>query len=106
MDPGTTHPHRLLTKEYRTLSYAAGPLVVVQRTTDISYGEIAWVMLPGGARRLAQVLEVDSDRAVVQVFAGTRTGPGAHARHVHGDVARLSVSLTMLGRVLDGSAPD
>ncbi len=104
MDPGVTHPPRLLTKEYRTLSYAAGPLVVVQRTTDISYGEIAWVMLPGGARRLAQVLEVDSDRAVVQVFAGTRGLDLERTRVMFtGDVARLSVSLTMLGRVLDGA---
>jgi len=95
---------KLLTKEYRTLSYASGPLIFVQRVSGVAYGEIAHILLPDGSRRVAQILEVDGDRAVVQVFAGTRGLDLERTRVVFtGDVARLNVSLTMLGRVLDGA---
>ena len=95
---------KLLTKEYRTLSYASGPLMFVQRVTDVAYNETVHILLPDGSRRVGQVLEVDGDRAVVQVFAGTRGFDLERTRVIFtGDVARLNASLTMLGRVLDGS---
>jgi V/A-type H+-transporting ATPase subunit B len=54
-----------------------------------------------GQVRQGQVLEVDGDRAVVQVFAGTQgLGLDEAAARFTGDVARLGVSLDMLGRTL------
>jgi V/A-type H+-transporting ATPase subunit B len=95
---------RLLTTEYRTLSQIRGPLIFVERTADVAYNEIVEIIGPDGEVRLGQVLEVDRKRCMVRIFLGT-SGLDLEQTRVRftGDVARLGVSLSMLGRVLDGS---
>jgi V/A-type H+-transporting ATPase subunit B len=95
---------RLLTTEYRTLSQIRGPLVFVDRIADVAYNEIVEVVGPGGDVRLGQVLEVDQQQCMVRIFLGT-SGLDLDTTRVRftGDVARLGVSLSMLGRVLNGS---
>ncbi len=94
----------LVTKEHRTISRIAGPLVFVDRIRGVAYGEIAEIIGPEGEVRLGQVLEVDRGLGVVQIFAGTGGLDLARTRvRFTGDVARLDVSLSMLGRVLNGS---
>jgi len=94
----------LVTKEYCTVTRIAGPLLFVERLRDVAYGERVEIAGPDGAVRLGQVLEVDGRLGVVQVFAGTAGLDLARTRaRFTGDVARLGVSLSMLGRVLDGS---
>jgi V/A-type H+-transporting ATPase subunit B len=94
----------LITKEYRTLSRIAGPLVFIERIQGVAYGEIVEITGPDGETRLGQVLEVDKRLGVVQVFAGTSGLDLARTRvRFTGDVARLEVSLSMLGRALNGS---
>src|SRR3990172_5465930 len=57
-----------------------------------------------GVTRLGQVLEVDRQRCMVRVFLGTSGLDLARTRvRFMGDVVRLDVSLSMLGRVLNGS---
>jgi len=94
----------LYTLEYRTLSYLSGPLLFVENVQDVGYNEIVELHGPDGLIRRGQVLEVDRNRAVVQVFSGTR---GLDLRetkaHFTGTVARLGVSLEMLGRLFSGS---
>lgn len=94
----------LVTKEYRTLFQIKGPLIFVERTADIAYGEMVEIVDPDGEVRLGQVLEVDRQRCMVRVFVGT-SGLDLNRTRVRfrGDIARLDVSLSMLGRVLDGS---
>ncbi|MCB9419505.1 MAG: V-type ATP synthase subunit B [Ardenticatenaceae bacterium] len=93
----------LVTKEYRTISRIAGPLLFIDRTEEIAFSEIVEITGPRGEVRLAQVLEVDRRLGVIQVFAGTSGLDLVHTRaRFTGDVARLDVSLSMLGRVLDG----
>ncbi len=94
----------LLTKQYRTLSYVSGPLVFVERVRGVGFGEIVEVTGADGAVRKGQVLEVNRDRAVVQVFTGTR-GLDVDTTRVYftGEVARLGVSTEMLGRMLNGA---
>jgi V/A-type H+-transporting ATPase subunit B len=94
----------LVTKEYRTLTRIAGPLIFVERIQGVAYGEIVAIVDPDGQERLGQVLEVNQRLGVVQVFAGTGGLDLARTRvRFTGDVARLGVSLSMLGRVLDGT---
>ena len=57
--------------EYRTVGGVAGPLVVVNTVKKPKYAEIVDLRLGDGSVRRGQVLEVDGDRAVVQVFEGT-----------------------------------
>lgn len=94
----------LITKEYRTVTRIAGPLVFVDQIRDVGYGEIVEITAPDGEKRLGQVLEVDKQRGVVQLFAGTG-GLDLNRTRVRftGDVARLNVSLSMLGRAFNGS---
>src|SRR5512139_281571 len=94
----------LITKEYRTVSRIAGPLIFVERIRGVAYGEIVEITGPAGEVRLGQVLEVDQQLGIVQVFGGTSglNLTQTQARFT-GEVARLGVSLSMLGRVLDGS---
>src|SRR5574341_1060640 len=80
----------LLTKQYRTLSYVSGPLIFVERVKDVGFGEMVEVTGADGVTRTGQVLEVNHDRAVVQVFTGTR-GLDVDSTRVHftGAAARL-----------------
>jgi V/A-type H+-transporting ATPase subunit B len=94
----------LVTKEYRTISQIKGPLLFVQRTADVGYNEIVEIIDRDGATRLGQVLEVDQDLCLVQVFVGTTGLDNTQTRvRFTGDVARLDVALSMLGRVFDGA---
>jgi V/A-type H+-transporting ATPase subunit B len=94
----------LVTKEYRTLSQIKGPLIFVEHIADVAYNEIVEIISPAGDVRLGQVLEVDKQRCMVRVFVGTSGLDLARTRvRFTGDVARLDVSLSMLGRILDGS---
>lgn len=100
----TTPKPDLITKEFRTLSQIRGPLIFVERITEAAYNEIVEITSPQGDVRLGQVLEVDRHRCMVRVFVGT-SGMDLVKTKIRftGDVARLNVSLSMLGRVLDGS---
>ena len=95
---------RLVTKEYCTVTQIKGPLIFVDRIADVAYNEIVEITDPEGNSRLGQVLEVDRQRCMVRVFLGTSGLDLEKTRaRFKGDVARQDVSLSMLGRVLDGS---
>ncbi len=93
----------LVTKSYRTVSRISGPLLFIDRTREVAFGEIVEIVGGDGVTRLAQVLEVDHRLGVVQVFTGTSgLDLGLTTVRFSGDVARLDVAPAMLGRVLDG----
>ena len=58
-------------KSYKTIANISGPLMLVQNVEGIKYGELTLIELPSGEVRRGQVLEVDGDKALVQVFGGT-----------------------------------
>jgi len=91
-------------KEYLTISYVAGPLIIVEKTTDVKYQELVEIELSSGEIRRGQVLEVTEDKATVQVFEGT-TGIDVFDSKVRFlcKVIELPVSLDILGRIFDGS---
>ncbi|HYY49058.1 MAG TPA: V-type ATP synthase subunit B, partial [Thermoplasmata archaeon] len=43
--------------EYRTITEIAGPLVFVEKTEWVGYGELVEVGLPDGSRKRGQVLD-------------------------------------------------
>lgn len=94
----------LTRKTYRTVSSVSGPLVTVERVRDVGYSELAELTSQDGVQRMGQVLEVDDDRAVIQMFAGTRglNVPDTRVRFT-GEGAKLDVSPAMLGRVFNGA---
>ncbi|CAH8391094.1 unnamed protein product [Eruca vesicaria subsp. sativa] len=90
--------------EYRTVSGVAGPLVILEKVKGPKYQEIVNIRLGDGSMRRGQVLEVDGEKAVVQVFEGT-SGIDNKFTTVQftGEVLKTPVSQDMLGRIFNGS---
>ena len=79
--------------EYRTISGVNGPLVILDHVKFPKYAEIVNLTLPNGDERQGQVLEIEGDKAVVQVFEGTAgIDAKATACQFTGDVMRMPVS--------------
>jgi V/A-type H+-transporting ATPase subunit B len=92
-----------VSKEYKTISEIAGPLVFVKKTEPISYQELVSVKLSDGSTKRGQVLDTSDDMVVVQIFEGT-TGIDRNASvRFLGETMKMPVSKDMLGRVLSGS---
>jgi len=90
-------------KEYKTIADVAGPLMLVEQVEGIKYNELVEIELPGGDIRRGQVLEVDRDRALVQIFEGsTGLNIGSAKVRFQGKAIELPVSMDLLGRVFSG----
>ena len=92
-----------LPEKYRTISNLSGPLMMVNKVQDVSYDELAEITLGDGEHRRGRVLEIDQDRALVQVYAGS-SGIDVNSTEIRflGDVLKLPVSKDMLGRIFNG----
>ena len=92
-----------LPEKYRTISNLSGPLMMVNKVHDVSYDELAEITLGDGEHRRGRVLEIDQDRALVQVYEGS-SGIDVNSTEVSflGDVLKLPVSKDMLGRIFNG----
>lgn len=90
-------------KEYRTIGEVVGPLMAVDRVQGVKYEELIEVRLQNGELRRGQVLEVQEDKALVQIFEGT-SGINLKDSAVRflGHPLELGVSEDMIGRVFDG----
>lgn len=88
---------------YSTVREVKGPLLVIERTRGVAYGELGEVIGPDGEPRRVQVIEVGTDYAVVQVLGPTLGLPakGSTVRF-YGKTYRLGVSEELVGRILDG----
>mmetsp|Transcript_27633 Transcript_27633/g.33543 ORF Transcript_27633/g.33543 Transcript_27633/m.33543 type:complete len:495 (-) Transcript_27633:200-1684(-) len=90
--------------EYRTIAGVSGPLVALDKVKKAKYAEIVNIQLGDGTARRGQVLEVDGERAIVQVFEGTSGIDGKNTKlEFTGEVMKAPVSLDMLGRIFNGS---
>jgi len=90
--------------EYTTVSEVSGPLMIVEGIEDVSFNEVVKIKTSDGEERTGQVLEAFLDKAVVQVFEGTKglDTDKTSARFI-GETMKLGVSKDILGRVFDGT---
>ena len=90
-------------KEYRTISEVVGPLMLVSGVSDVKYDELVEIEQADGEIRRGRVLEVNGDRAMLQLFEGSQglRISDAKARFL-GRSIELDVAPDMLGRVFDG----
>ena len=58
-------------KEYKSITNISGPLLMVEGVEGVKYEELVDIKLNDGSLRSGKVLEVDRDKALVQVFEGT-----------------------------------
>ncbi|MDD4690872.1 MAG: V-type ATP synthase subunit B [Eubacterium aggregans] len=92
-----------MNKEYKTIQEVVGPLMLVDEVEGIKYDELVEIQQADGEKRIGKVLEVDGDKAMVQLFEssqGLRISDSKVRFEGHG--MELGVSKDMLGRVFDG----
>ena len=90
-------------KEYHTIKEVVGPLMLVEGVSGVTYDELVEITQANGEKRSGKVLEVNGDKALVQMFEssnGLRID-NSSVRFL-GRGIELSVSMDMLGRVFDG----
>ncbi|NLO85836.1 MAG: V-type ATP synthase subunit B [Clostridiales bacterium] len=90
-------------KEYRTIKEVVGPLMLVEGVEGVTYNELVEIKQENGEIRRGKVLEINGDRALVQLFEssnGLRIDTSTARFLGHG--IELAVSMDMLGRVFDG----
>ncbi|UAL07758.1 MAG: V-type ATP synthase subunit B [Candidatus Methanogranum gryphiswaldense] len=92
-----------VSKEYKTISQIAGPLVFVKNTEPVGFQEMVSVRLSNGTIKRGQVLDTSNDMVVVQIFEGTSGIDRAASVRFLGDTMKMPVSKDMLGRILSGS---
>lgn len=93
-----------MAKEYITTRQIAGPLIIVEHVEKATYNEIVDIKAPDGSLRRGQVLEVNGDRALIQVFEGTSgLNLGETKVRFEGRGIEVGVSPSILGRIFDGS---
>jgi len=90
-------------KEYNTIKEVAGPLMLVEQVEGAKYEELVEIELSSGELRNGRVLEVNRDKALIQLFEGV-TGVNVFNTKVRfkGKGMELDVSEDILGRVFDG----
>ena len=90
-------------KEYQTVSSIYGPLMLVESVDKAKFGHIVDVELGDGSIRHGQVLQVENDKVLIQVFEGT-SGIDVKDTTVRflGKPLELAVSKDILGRVVNG----
>lgn len=90
-------------KEYRTIKEGAGPLMLVEGVSGVTYDELGEIELVDGEVRRCKVLEVNGSNALVQLFDAS-TGINLSNSKVRflGRSMELGVSEDMLGRVFNG----
>lgn len=92
----------LLTRRLRGARAIAGPLLFLEGVPSARMGEIVQIRC-GPEERRGQVIELSGARVAVQVLEETRGLAPARAEiTLTGEIAKLGVSRSMLGRVMDG----
>lgn len=90
-------------KEYKTITEIVGPLMLVEKVEGVKYDELVEIEMQNGEMRRGKVLEINEDKALVQLFEGSSgiNIKESKARFT-GKSLELGVSEDMLGRVFDG----
>lgn len=90
-------------KEYKTIREVAGPLMLVEHVEGVKYDELVEIQTQTGEIRRGRVLEVNGDKALVQLFEGSQ-GINITESKIRflGHSLELPVSMDLLGRVFDG----
>ena len=92
----------MIHRHYRTATDIQGPLVLVEVTENVHYQELVEIEVAGEIRH-GNVLEVDGNRVLIQLFEG---GTGLNLKEARfrfvGHGLQLGVSPEILGRIFNG----
>ncbi|MBQ9104009.1 MAG: V-type ATP synthase subunit B [Clostridia bacterium] len=90
-------------KEYKTIKEVVGPIMLVEGVEGVKYNELVDVVQKNGEIRKGKVLEINRDKALVQLFESAQGLEISTSKaRFTGRAQELAVSEDMLGRVFDG----
>jgi len=90
--------------QYKGLSEINGPLIVLDKVSNVGFEEIVRIEIEGEPPRTGRVVQIDGERAVVQVFEGTRGISLANTRsQFTGKPMEIPLAKEILGRIFNGS---
>lgn len=92
-----------IARTYRGAQGASGPLLTVRKAHRAALGEWATIEDASGQRR-GQVIEVNRESTVLQVFEDTvGLGPASAQVTLTGEISQATVGTELFGRVLSGA---
>ncbi len=95
---------RLAEHAYRTISAVRGPLLFLEGVLEARMGEMVSIRFPDGSRREGEVLRLEEQTVLIQVFGESRGLGLVDTEVVFTDtVKQAPLTLELLGRVFDGS---
>jgi V/A-type H+-transporting ATPase subunit B len=90
-------------KEYKTIKEVVGPLMLVDHVSGVKYDELVQIKQANGEIRLGKVLEVNEDKALVQLFESSQGLKIDDSKAIFlGRGIEIPLSPDVLGRVFDG----
>jgi V/A-type H+/Na+-transporting ATPase subunit B len=95
---------RLSEHTYQTISTIAGPLLFVEKVQAARIGEVVRVVMPDGRSTDAEVLEIDGETVLVEVY-GTTQGVDIEKTTVTftDAIKKVPLSPDIIGRIFNGS---
>lgn len=88
---------------YDSVTSLSGPLVFIENTENVGYQELVTIQDPNGKTFHGQVIALEKDVAVVQLFENSAGIQLQDAVAVFsGDTKKIALSPTILGRVFNG----
>jgi V/A-type H+-transporting ATPase subunit B len=95
---------RLSRHSYATLTRVEGPLVFLDKVVEVRMGEVVTVTFPDAHRAEGEVLHIDRDSVLIQLFGESRGLDLEQSRVTFTDaLKRAPLSLDVLGRAFSGS---
>ena len=89
---------------YTGLSEIKGSLIAIQDVKNLVFDEIVEIYLDNDTVRKGRVIQIEGDKAIIQVFEGTRFMSLTNSQlHFTGEPMKLAVSPQILGRIFNGS---
>ena len=90
--------------QFTGLSEINGPLIALDHVPEVSYEEMVEIVLDDGSSRFGRVVQIEGEKAIVQVFEGT-TGISLNNTRTRflGHPMQIPLSTELLGRVFSGS---
>lgn len=90
-------------REYKTIKEVVGPLMLVDHVEGVKYDELVHIRQENGEIRAGKVLEINEDKALVQLFNSSQGLKISTAKAMFlGHGIELKVSPEIVGRVFDG----
>lgn len=90
--------------QYIGLKDINGPLIALEGVSGVAYDEIARIRLNDGTERIGRVVELEGDKAILQVFEGTNGISLENTRTIFsGKPLEIPLATELLGRVFSGA---